>query len=352
MIVFTSITLNYLPKARVLANTLKIHHPDWEFHLVVSDRISTLNKTTNLIDFSSEPFDKVIWIDELKVPNFNNWVFKYTVVEVCTAIKGLYLQKLEKEGETEVIYLDPDIAVFNSLSPLVRILDENAIVLTPHLLDYPETEESIRDNEIMGVLKHGIFNLGFFGVDLGKDEGRRFSKWWGNRLINYCYADYGQNLFTDQKWCDLVPAYFNDVAIIHDPGYNVASWNLDKRKVTMSDKGQIVVNGKFLLRFYHFTGYDSGAGDAMTDRYGEGNQIIKEIWNWYGHKLQDFGQEQLGDITGYYNQYENGEKITTEARRLYRDRKDLQEAFPDPFLTEPKFGRNDGGFYQWYQNNT
>lgn len=347
MVIFTSITLNYLPKARILAKTLKKYHPDWEFHLVISDRISDLNDSTGLVDFSKEPFDKVIWIDEMEIPDFNNWVFKYTVVEVCTAIKGLYLQKLVTEKVKKVIYLDPDIAVFNSLSPLIRVLDDNAIILTPHLLDYPETEESIRDNEIMGVMKHGIFNLGFFAVDLGKSEGRRFAKWWGHRLKNYCYADYGQNLFTDQKWCDLVPAYFKDVAILHDPGYNVASWNLDKRMVTMSEKGQIVINGKFPLRFYHFTGYDSGAGDAMTARYGEGNQIVKEIWNWYGHKLQDNNQARFGMIPSFYSYFNNGMEITKEARRLYRDRKDLQEAFPNPYITVGNDERSPGGFFTW-----
>ena len=144
---------------------------------------------------------------------------------------------------------------------------------------------------------------------------------------------------------------FNDVAIIHDPGYNVASWNLDKRKVTMSDKGQIVVNGKFPLRFYHFTGYDSGAGDAMTTRYGEGNQIIKEIWNWYGHKLQDYGQELLGGIKSYYNYYDNGQEVTLEARRLFRERHDLQETYPNPYSTNDQNVKISGSFYQWISNN-
>jgi hypothetical protein len=30
MIVYTSITLNYLPKAKILAKSLKQFHPDWE----------------------------------------------------------------------------------------------------------------------------------------------------------------------------------------------------------------------------------------------------------------------------------------------------------------------------------
>ena len=48
MIVFTSITLNYLPKAKILAKTLKQLHSDWQFHLLISDKIPT--DKTNLFN--------------------------------------------------------------------------------------------------------------------------------------------------------------------------------------------------------------------------------------------------------------------------------------------------------------
>lgn len=351
MHVFTSISLNYLPKARILASSLKQFHPDWTFHLLVSDRITGENKS--MIDenkLAQEPFDRIVWIDTLDIKNIYGWIFNHSIVEICTAVKGPFLQQLINEGAEKIIYLDPDIAVFNSLDPLVDLLDDNAILLTPHLLDYSDDPQAISDNEIIGVMRHGIFNLGFFAINPNKPDGQRFAKWWGNRLLNYCYADYDRGLFTDQKWCDLVPAYFEDFCVVRDPGYNVASWNIDKRNVSMSENGQIQVDSKYPLRFYHFTGYDSGAGDSMTQRYSAGNQIIDEIWAWYGRKLQENEQNIYGSYKCFYNFYDNGLEITKNARHLYRQRQDLQEAFPNPYKTLGDVGRYPGGYYQWYLN--
>jgi lipopolysaccharide biosynthesis glycosyltransferase len=271
-------------------------------------------------------------------------------VEICTAVKGPYLQQLVREGAEKIIYLDPDTVVFNSLDPLISLLDDHAILLTPHLLDYSDNHQSIFDNEIMGVMKHGVFNLGFFAINPGKPDGLKFSNWWGNRLLDYCYADYDQGLFTDQKWCDLVPAYFEDHYVIRDPGYNVASWNIDKRHVTISENGQIQIDEKYPLRFYHFTGYDSGAGATMTQRYIEGQRLINEIWAWYGHTLEENEQSIYSQYKYFYNYYNNGKAIPNEARHIYRQRKDLQEAFPNPYMTSGDAGKYKGGFYTWYIN--
>jgi hypothetical protein len=346
--IFTSISLNYLPKARILASTVKKFHPDWIFHLLISDRAMDQNDPTAEIIPSRSQFDRIIWIDALDVDNLPGWIFKHSVMEICTAVKGPFLQQLIREGAERIIYLDPDIAVFNTLDPLIDLLEDHAILLVPHLLDYSDYEQAILDNEIMGVMRHGIFNLGFFAINASKTDGKRFAQWWGNRVLNYCYADYERGLFTDQKWCDLVPAYFADCHIVRDPGYDVASWNIDKRQVSMAEDGQIRIDGKYPLRFYHFTGYDSGAGDAMTARYSEGNHLISEIWSWYGRQLQENGQGMCGGRTYHYNYYDNGVEVTSDARRIYRERKDLQAAFPNPYKTEGDSGKYRGGFYAWY----
>jgi lipopolysaccharide biosynthesis glycosyltransferase len=349
MDIFTSISLNYLSKARVLAESIKNFHPDWKFHLVISDRLSNENDSKS-IEFPKDLFDRIVWIDEFEIQDIYGWIFKHTVVEICTAVKGIYLKKLINEGVEKVIYLDPDIAVFNSLDPLMNLLEDHAILLTPHLLDYSENKQSILDNEIMGVLRHGIFNLGFFALNFKKPDGHRFAEWWGQRLFNYCYADYDQGLFTDQKWCDLVPAYFEDYYVLRNPGYNVASWNIDKRSISISENGQIQVNNEYPLRFFHFTGYDSGAGASMTHRYNQGNQLINEIWDWYGRKLQENGQSIYGNIKSFYNNYDNGIEITKDARQIYRQRKDLQDLFPNPYKTIED-NKYSGSFYSWYNHN-
>lgn len=332
MDVFTSISLNYLPKACVLAESLKKYHPDWNFHLLISDKLPSEDKESIQAELDNARFDKVVWIDQLDIPNLYNWIFKHTVVELCTAVKGSYLQQLVKEGSNKIMYIDPDIAIFNDLSQLDEWLDAHDILLTPHLLDYADDLNAINENEIDGAMRHGIFNLGFLAVNPTRPEGKRFASWWAYRLLNFCHADYDRGLFTDQKWCDHVPALFEDMYIIRDPGYNVASWNINKRILSISEDGQILVNDKYPLRFYHFTGYDSGAGDFMTHRYSDQNTLVEEIWAWYGRAIKRMSQEKWGSLPCYYNFYNNGAKISTEDRRYYRERQDLQEAYPNPFI--------------------
>jgi len=343
MDIYTSISLNYLPKARILAKSIKRFHPQWTFHLLISDRLDGNNKSFFDIQNDEGLFDRVIWIEDLEIKNIHQWIFKHSIVEICTAVKGPYLQQLVKEGCEKIIYLDPDIAVFNNLNPLTDLLEDHAILLTPHLLDYSDNERSILDNEIAGTLRHGIFNLGFFAINSQKTDGKGYANWWGNRLLNYCFADYDMGLFTDQKWCDLVPAYFEDYYVVRDPGYNTASWNIDKRLLSISADGQILVNNKFPLRFYHFTGYDSGAGALMTQKYSNGNQIVNEIWGWYHLQLTQNSHNTMGKAKWHYDYYDNGIKITKADRQLYRARKDLQVLFPDPFKTS---GDNNPSFFE------
>jgi lipopolysaccharide biosynthesis glycosyltransferase len=342
MIIFTSITLNYLPKAKILAASIKRFHPTWKFHLLINDRLVT-NENKNVNDLlDNNLFNQIIWLDELRIENKLTWIFKHTVVELCTAVKGFYLQELMEKGFDKIVYIDPDIVLFNKLSLVEQLLDDHAILLTPHLLEFSDDTQAIMDNEIAGTLKHGTFNLGFIAVNAKRSEGKLFINWWAKRCLEYCYADYERGLFTDQKWCDLVPSFFEDYYIIRDPGYDVASWNLDKRVLSMSEDGNVVINDKSPLRFYHFTGYDSGAGSVMTDRYSQGNSIVNELWDWYKRELEENGQAVWGSMKCFYDSYENGEEIPKAARVLYRNREDLMRAFPDPYRVD-----DQGGYWGW-----
>ena len=343
MDVFTSIALNYLPKARILADSLKKAHPDWKFHLLVSDRVPSTMKYR--VKFDKKLFDRVVWVDELKIKNLRSWIFKHTVVELCTAVKGIFLNQLVSEGAGKIIYIDPDIVIFNDLNDIEKMLEEHAILLTPHLINYSDNYQSIVENEIYGAMRHGIFNLGFIAINAQKDEGRQFAQWWEQRLMEFCYADYEKGLFTDQKWCDLIPSYFEDYHVIRNPGYNAASWNLDTRQISFSKGGKMLVNDNNPLYFYHFTGYDSGAGPQVIDRLTKDghNPVVKEIWDWYSRELNKMGQSELGGLSCAFDYFDNGEKIKPEMRSIYRIREDLQNYYPDPYDTT----RKDGGFLQW-----
>jgi len=338
MLVFTSCTNNYIPKARVLATSLKEQHPDWEFCLLLGEEPPTG------FDLEREPFDRLLSFNQLDIPNYKAWLFRHRVVEICTAAKGPALYYfLEKERHDKVVYIDPDIMVINSLSPLEQLLDTYDILLTPHLLAPQKSRKAIADNEIC-TLQHGVYNLGFVAV-AKCGQGPAFATWWRDRLLDYCYDDIPNGLFTDQRWCDLAPAFFSNLYIIRDPGYNVASWNLAERVITQDQVGTFVVNN-VPLRFYHFTGFDSGAGEIMTAIYGAGMPAVANLWQLYKEKLLSFDNERLKKCVWQYASFENGENITDDMRLAYRNRQDIQSFYKDPFVIN-----NGNCFFYWYKNN-
>ena len=334
---YTSISLSYLAKARVLAWSLKRFHPDWVLTVCITDR----EPDGFVFDLEQEPFDRVIWGHELPITDFLLWVFMHDVVEACTAAKGPVMQLLMEQVNAEkIFYLDPDIAVFSSLQPLVDMLDESSILLTPHQLAPEQSRMAIIDNEQTS-LRLGTYNLGFVGIR-NDTSGRAFTRWWNDRLLEYCYDEPEQGIFVDQKWCDLVPALFDGVRIVRDPGYNVASWNLSHRHISITEGGDVLVNGN-LLRFFHFTKLGP-LGDLMTQRYAQDNTEVYELWAWYRRMIERFTAPEIQDGWWYYGRFDNGEEITKPQRMQYRQRPDLQLAFPDPFTTV------QGGYFNWLNN--
>ena len=333
VLVYSSFTYAYLNRARVLFKSLRRFHPDWELVALITDALPIGFE----LDLAVEDFDRVVLSQDLGIPNFPGWLFQHDVVEACTAVKGPFLHQACSGGADIVMYLDPDIALFNDLNPLVALLEDHDILLTPHLVDANDERMAILDNDL-SASRTGIFNLGFVAIRTA-GEGARFAKWWNDRLLDFCFDEMDQGMFVDQRWCDHVPALFDRVKVVRDPGYNVASWNLSKRKIDIGKDGVITVNGS-TLRFWHFTKLGP-VGEGMTKRYAGENFQVYEIWRWYKDQVAAATDPAIPPTDWAYQAYSDHTAITRSQRRLYRDRADLQAAFPDPFDT------TDGGFAAW-----
>lgn len=330
---FSSFTFAYLDRARVLFSTLRRFHPDWDLVALITDEPPEGFR----LRVEEEPFDRVVHAGELGIPDFKAWLFKHDIVEVCTAVKGPFLHRACASGADAVVYLDPDTALFSSLDPVIARLESADILLTPHLLD-PNTErQAILDNDL-SASRTGIFNLGFMAIRTS-GEGARFAKWWNDRLLEFCYDDIPAGLFVDQKWCDHVPALFERLGVVRDPGCNVASWNLSQRTVAIGRDGAISVNGS-PLRFWHFTKLGP-TGDAMTRRYAGDSHAVYEIWRWYKEEVAAAGDSLIPERYWAYGSYADGTPVDRAHRLLWRDRADLHARFPDPFVTE------GGGYLGW-----
>lgn len=335
---FTSCALNYTPKSRALLESLREYAPDIQVCLALADDIG---------EFEDEilgQFDHVFPLADIPELNRPSWIFKHRIVELATAIKPFVLRKILDLPDCEgVFYFDPDMVVFHELTEMIDDLRANNIILTPHLTDPETTLRGIEDNEL-SALKHGSYNLGYIGVR-NTDEGKRFADWWSHRLKHYCREDIPAGIFTDQKWIDLVPSFFEGVHIMRHPGYNVASWNMTNRHIKKVGPMKYTVNDRPLV-FYHFTGFDSGAHVVMSDLYSQGNKDVAELVKWYTDRTGELAKDAIAKVPWAYLDYDDGTKISSEERLLYRDRKDLQAAFPNPFITK---GDDGNGYKSWYK---
>jgi hypothetical protein len=333
---FTSFSFSYLNRARVLARSLRRLHPDWVIWAVLTDK----EPEGFTFDIGNENFDRVVTAEDLFGEATDHWLFGHDIVEACTAVKARALQHILRDETAEkVVYFDPDIAVFNSMDPVIDLLDTHAIILTPHQLD-PESAtdtQAIRDNEIAS-LDYGTFNLGFIAVNQDI-EAHRFAQWWADRLFDWCHDRLDIGVFVDQKWCNLIPCFFDSVKVLRDPGYNVASWNLSQRTMHFDTEGRALINGQ-LLRFYHFTKLGP-VGDTMTRRYAQDNIEIYELWRWYRHEVLRETDPAIPKGWWHYGTFDNGIAIEKHVRELFRGRQDLRKTFDQPFTTGP------GSFFEW-----
>lgn len=333
--VYTSAAFNYIPKVRMLFESIRRFHPDWVIHLALADR------QVPEIDLSAEPFDNLVVIDDLNIPDSTGWIFCHSIVELATAIKPFVLQHLLAQPDVgRVIYLDPDTVLFSPLTDVVEALEEANIALTPHQTDPEKDLSAVIDNEICS-LKHGIYNLGFAAIS-NTEVGRDFAKWWSTRLYYFCRDEIENGLFTDQRWIDLVPAFFEGVAIMRTPRLNVSTWNLTTREVTNAANGGYLVNGE-PLGFYHFTGFDSGAHRIMALKNAGSASPVHQLISWYTQETEKVASDPLAKTKWAFGTFSDGTPISKVQRRVYRTRDDLQKAFPNPFLAE--------GYLNWWKQS-
>jgi hypothetical protein len=321
--IFTSAAVNYLPKVRTLCRSLRQHHPEAIIHLILVD------EPPAWLDTGNDPFDDVIPVSRLGIADWCRWSFTHDIVELATAIKPFALLRLlERDDCDRVVYFDPDIVLFSRIDDILAELGDANIALTPHQTVPERTLDAVLDNEVAS-LKHGIFNLGFIGV-ANRDEGRRFAQWWSERTYALCRADVANGLFTDQKWLDFAPVFFDGVAIVRSPRHNVATWNLTTRRMTGDLEHGFEVDGE-PLGFYHFTGFDSGAHKIMAIKNAMKNASVQALIGWYERQTAVARGDPIAAWPWAFGRYTDGTPIEAWHRRLYRDRVDLRDAFPDPY---------------------
>lgn len=338
--VFTICATNYIGLAKVLGKSIRKYTHDIDYYIIVADEPG---------EELSKEFDDNIYVAKKVLSNFyseekwNEMAFKYDLTEFCTAIKPTSIKFLFEKGYEKCVYFDPDILVFSSIDKIYKSLDEFEAVVTPHISDINlASKGNIKEQQL---LCSGVFNLGFIGLR-STNRINSFIDWWSRKLQDKCFASISENLFTDQKWMDLLPCFLgNDLCISHDLGMNMAPWNFHERKVLQEGHELFVCSrtnysSKIdVLVFVHFSGYDYSA-------LIEGKIIQKNItdiatyddlnilFDLYKESLNEANFDSYMKYPYSYGYFKNGYAISKELRRLFRGLVEAGVECGNPFETE------------------
>jgi hypothetical protein len=332
---FTISSNNYLGMARVFADSYLEHHPGSRVFVCLVDRLD------ERVPYEDFPFE-IILAEDLGIPEFSNFAFRYDILELNTAVKPFVFKYLrDTVGLDQAFYFDPDILVHDRLGRLEEALGSHQAVLTPHLTE-PLDNRCRPPERIIGMC--GVYNLGFVGLQLNEGTSG-FLDWWCDRLYRYCIVDLANGMFVDQSWMDFAPAYLESVAVVRDPIFNIAYWNLPHRRPVRVDDHWEVEGRR--VGFFHFSGVDLNNLDIISrhqDRVDLWSRPeLRPLFEEYRDLVDRSGQEVLREIPYHYGTFAGADIAIPWVARIALQETDPQGLrWPDPFAVD-----TDDSFLAW-----
>ena len=308
---FTIASRSYRPFVDALMNSVRLHHPEFQLYVLLVDE-------PQAGDPPAPHGCEVITADAIGVPCFDDMTLRYDVMELSTALKPWFMRWLFDQTDLQqLIYLDPDIRLYAPLNPVLGLLEAgHEAVLTPHLTQ-PLDDRGLPDDR--SILQSGVFNLGFAAFSRS-DGAKAFIDWWCDKVRTGALVDFANNLFTDQRWCDMAPAFLPGLAVLHHPGCNVAYWNLPQRSLEQQADGHWTVNGEELC-FFHFSGLnptERGQLSKHQTRFAAGEPAaLQPLLDAYRSELMQRGWPHWREQRCAYDAVE-GVPVPALARALYR----------------------------------
>ena len=325
VVVFTICSNNYLPQAEVFFASVRAFHPEVDLVLGLADECDP--------GLTYPPGVQVIEARELGIVDFESFAFAYDVMEFNTAIKPSVMLRLFEDGYRKILYFDPDIALYRRLDDLLELLETKSFVLTPHFLEPPAPGDVRTEHHVM---QTGVYNLGFFGSSQ-RAETEPCLRWWARMLRYGCVNAQERGLFVDQKYLDLLPGLAADLHVLRDPGFNVAYWNLPRRRLAAVSDGSLAVDGR-PLAFFHFSGFDPAEPERLS-RYAPDAPVSGVLATLLAdYAARRSAAEPPGTARPYaYGAFASGVSIPGLVRRCFRERHATWSG--DPFAHYDRYSR-------------
>jgi hypothetical protein len=322
-----------LPMALVLARSLKRHHPDSKFVLLMLERsIHPAAKYSHFVD-------EVMLPEDLQIKDWAVRLFSHRSLDATSALKAALLKKLLKDtssGEI-IVYVNPDLYAFGPFHELKAEATNAPILLVPHILE-PSSELEL-DRELT-ILLDGAFSGGLLALTNCK-EAHRFVSWWGG-VANHYINDLTAGYFMDQKWLVYAPTFF-ETTILRHPGYLVGAWNLHERgrKIVKASNGFAV--DAVAMRCFSFHNVGGILDDALRSFPPDKHEVLYEAIKLYQQELRWMDWTHLLQESWSYGSFADGTAILDSVRLKYRKNKSMRSRIPNPYSISSEEFQNKGG---------
>lgn len=258
-------TRDTLAQARVLASTLRSHHPDARIVICVGGIPDELE---------GEEFD-VIRPGELRADVVN--ADEDSPAASLEALPARLLAHAHAGGADTAVYLAPSIRAYGSLEPALALARERGVALVRRAYSLPEDG---KHPDYGDLLLAGEVSPSF--VATSGQVGERFARWWGRSIAR---------AGSSARWLGLAPFAFPPVGWVDDPGFNVSFWNLHERPLERSEEGLLA--GGRPLRFVDFSGFRPDRPYVLSDvatRVGPlDDKVLAELCGEYGERVRAAG---------------------------------------------------------------
>lgn len=315
--VVTIVSNNYLHFARTLMQSVALHHPEADRYCVIVDR--DLSHGVALA-----PEFECIAFDQLNLPDGDDFLFQYNILELNTAVKPWALEHLLRSSYQNVLYIDPDIELYRPLDEVFAQLAAGVeLVLTPHLLT-PILDALVPSE--LDIRRAGTYNLGFCALRSGSNM-LAMLEWWQGKLRHDCVIAHDRGIFVDQSWMDLTPGLFPNVAVLRLPSYNIAYWNIAQRPVEQEKAGIMVLGEP--LAFFHYSGLnplDPQPVSKHQNRFtlGTVSATLRDLIKNYCTRVQANDIDHYRKLIYSFGHYDDGVPVADAERSRFRTSDELR----------------------------
>jgi len=319
------VTRDYLPGLIILYRSVLKYQRLPLYLLVVdadSDALPELHRLIHAQIPDAAP-EELIMVDfaDLLADDLPQVRFYYDAFELATAAKAYLHFWMQHQTDIEHwLYLDTDMVCYGSLTPIFEQLRTSNFLLTPHCPNPCQNP-----SQDIQFLTAGAYNGGLLGVTRSADSAA-FTLWYKQVLTHYCLNDpplavgdrFVQStvLFVDQRWLDLVPAYFRGVAIAAERGFNLGHWNVGQDRLYWNET-QLCIGSEDVL-LLHLSGFLPEASNRLSKHspidWADSNTWL-DIHLQQKTALETLQQEFTFSYP--YANYPDGSSIPKSHRRAY-----------------------------------